>query len=68
MGEIIRILDGPLALTSCTSKAAYRKCDECIDERTCEIRRVMKKVRESTASILDGTSLADAMKAKIPVI
>ena len=65
LGQIIRILDGPLAAVTCVSITAYRRCDECIDEKTCEIRRVMKQVRDATASILDETSLTQAMKSKI---
>ncbi len=59
VGEVIRVLDGPLALLPCVSQTAYRRCDECPDEKTCGIRSVMKEVRDSTATILDGTSLAD---------
>ena len=59
IGELVRALDGPLALLPCVSKTAYRRCDECIDERTCGIRSVMKEVRDKTAEILDGTSLED---------
>jgi Rrf2 family protein len=62
VGEVIRALDGPLALLPCVSQTAYRRCDECLDERTCGIRSVMKEVRDSTASILDGTSLADMIE------
>jgi Rrf2 family protein len=58
VGEVIRILDGPLALIPCVSQTAYRKCDECLDERTCGIRLAMKEVRDATAQILDHTSLA----------
>jgi Rrf2 family protein len=58
LGQIIRILDGPLAWTPCVSQTAYRKCEECIDEKTCGIRFAMKKVRDATARILDNTSLA----------
>jgi Rrf2 family protein len=58
VGEVIRILDGPLALIPCVSQTAYRKCDECLDERTCGIRFAMKEVRDATAQILDHTSLA----------
>ncbi len=58
VGQVIRILDGPLALTPCVSQTAYRKCDECADERTCGIRLAMKEVRDATAEILDHTSLA----------
>ena len=59
LGEIVRILDGPLAPIGCVSVTAYRRCDECLDEATCGIRHAMKRVRDSTASILDGTTLAD---------
>jgi Rrf2 family protein len=60
-GQIIRILDGPLAPIGCVSHIAYQKCDECVDEKTCNIRRIMKKVRDQTAEILDGTSLKDSL-------
>jgi Rrf2 family protein len=57
VGEVIRALDGPLALLPCVSQSAYRRCDECIDEMTCGIRSVMKEVRDKTAEVLDNTSL-----------
>ena len=60
-GQVIRIIDGPLAQLPCASRTAYRRCDDCADERTCEIRRVLLEVRDSTARILDNTSLADVM-------
>ena len=63
-GQIIRILDGPLAPISCVSQIAYRKCDECDDEKTCAIRKIMKMVRDETADILDGTTLQDVVKTK----
>jgi Rrf2 family protein len=58
LGQVIRILDGPLAPLPCVSQIAYRKCDECEDEATCGIRIVMKEVRDATARILDSASLA----------
>jgi Rrf2 family protein len=58
VGQIIRILEGPLALTPCVSQTAYRRCEECIDERTCGVRLAMKDVRDATAQILDHTTLA----------
>lgn len=57
-GEVIRVLEGPLALTPCVSETAYQHCDECADERLCGIRLVMKSVRDETARILEGASLA----------
>ncbi|MBI5374128.1 MAG: Rrf2 family transcriptional regulator [Candidatus Schekmanbacteria bacterium] len=62
VGRVVRILDGPLALVPCVSETAYAKCDECIDERTCGIRLVMKDVRDSIAHILDSTSIADMLE------
>ena len=57
-GEVIRVLEGPLALTPCVSQTAYRRCDECPDEGACGVRLAMKKVRDATARILDNTTLA----------
>jgi Rrf2 family protein len=62
LGQIIRFLDGPIALVPCVSQTAYRKCDDCDDETTCGIRIVMKEVRDATGRILDGTTLADVLK------
>lgn len=62
IGNIIRLIDGPLAPVPCVSKTAYRRCDDCPDENTCAIRDVMRRVRDSMARILDNTSLADALR------
>ena len=59
IGELVRALDGPVAMLPCVSQTAYRRCEECIDEMTCGIRSVMKEVRDKTVEILDGTTLAD---------
>jgi Rrf2 family protein len=58
VGQVIRVLDGPLALVPCVSQTAYMKCEECLDERTCGVRMAMKDVRDATARILDHTTLA----------
>jgi Rrf2 family protein len=60
LGEIIRVIEGPLALVPCVSRTAYRPCRDCRDEASCAIRRAMARVRDETARILDGTTLADA--------
>jgi Rrf2 family protein len=62
VGDVLRALAGPLAMTSCVSQTGYRRCEECIDERTCGVRLVMKEVRDATAKILDATSLTDILK------
>jgi Rrf2 family protein len=62
IGNVIRILDGPLAPVPCVSETAYAKCKECLDERSCGIRFVMKDVRDAITSILDKTSLSDMLE------
>jgi Rrf2 family protein len=62
-GEVVRALDGPLALTPCVSQTAYQRCDECADEQLCGIRLVMKAVRDSTARILEGANLKGVNRA-----
>ena len=59
MGQVIRIIDGPLAPIPCASERAFVRCEECVDETTCGTRQVMKKVRDAIAAILDSTTLAD---------
>lgn len=57
-GEVIRVLEGPLAAVPCVSQMAYMTCAECVDEPTCGVRLAMKEVRDATARILDNTTLA----------
>jgi Rrf2 family protein len=61
LGQIIRILDGPLAPIRCVSQMAYEPCG-CPDERTCGLRMVMGDVRNAIADILENTTLADVTK------
>ena len=60
VGDIIRALDGPLALVSCVSQTAYAPCEECVTEKNCAVRRIFQQVRDQTARILDGTTLKAA--------
>jgi len=62
-GEIVRIMDGPLAPVPCVSLTAYRRCEECASEERCEIRGVMQRARDAISAVLDTTSLADALRA-----
>jgi Rrf2 family protein len=61
LGQIVRVLDGPLAPVRCVSQMAYEPCG-CPDERTCGLRLVMLDVRNAIAGILDGTTLADVIE------
>jgi len=58
LGQIFRVLDGPVAPIKCVSQMAYETCG-CPDEETCGLRLVMGDVRNAIADILDNTTLAD---------
>lgn len=61
LGQVIRILDGPLAPIGCVSKTAYQKCHDCpyANQARCPVQQVMGTVRDAIAGILDNYSLAD---------
>ncbi len=59
-GAVVRLMQGPLALLPCVSVTQYRRCADCGDIRACELNKAFRAVRDSTAEILDGWSLADA--------
>ena len=56
---IIRAVDGPLAPLPCASVRFYRRCSDCKDEKTCEVRKMMREVRDAASAILDNTTLAE---------
>ena len=60
-GELVRLTRGSLGLLPCASRFAYQKCRNSISEDTCRLHRVMLMVRDETARILDGLTLADAI-------
>lgn len=62
--EIIRSVEGPLALAPCASRTAYRRCDDCTDEDACRLRRVLINARNKLADLLEGTTLADAIEGE----
>jgi Rrf2 family protein len=61
LGQIVRVLDGPLAPVRCVSQMAYEPCG-CPDEDTCGLRMAMGDVRNAIADILDHTTLAAVVK------
>ena len=42
----------------------YEKCDDCPDEDTCSVHRLMIQVRDSTLQIFRNTTLADLILTK----
>ncbi|MBV9551011.1 MAG: Rrf2 family transcriptional regulator [Alphaproteobacteria bacterium] len=58
--DVLRVTDGPLALSPCVSVMAYRKCDDCFEESVCAIRKALLAARDATAQILESRNLAMA--------
>ena len=61
LGQIFRVLDGPVAPIKCVSQMAYESCG-CPDEERCGLRLVMGDVRNAIANILDHTSQEDGTR------
>ncbi|HZP60823.1 MAG TPA: Rrf2 family transcriptional regulator [Opitutaceae bacterium] len=64
IGEIVRLLDGPLAPIGCVSQTAYEKCS-CPDETHCGLRMLMLDVRNAIAGILDRYTLFDVVEVTL---
>jgi Rrf2 family protein len=61
-GQILRIIDGPMAPVPCVSKTAYAKCPECKKEMSCGIRMIMNDLHTAMSDVLDNASLSDALE------
>jgi len=59
MTEVMRVLEGPIAMVPCVSLNFYEKCDDCPDESVCSVNKLMLKVRDNTLQIFRNTSLED---------
>ena len=59
MTDIIRILEGPIAMVPCVSLNYYEKCDDCEDEDTCSVHNLMLQVRDKTLEVFRNNTLAD---------
>lgn len=61
MTTVMRVLEGPIAMVSCVSLNFYEKCDDCPDEQSCSVHKLMLKVRDSALEVYRNTTLADLM-------
>lgn len=58
--DVLRCIDGPLALAPCASLRAYAPCPDCRSVEECRIRPALLAVRDTTSLLLEGYSLAEA--------
>lgn len=59
MVEVMRILEGPVAMVPCVSLNFYETCKDCPDEKTCSVNTLMIQLRDSSLEVLNKNSLAD---------
>ena len=62
IGPMLRAVDGPIAPLPCLSRTAYRRCDDCRDEASCELRIGFAKAYSDYLAALENTTLAQVMK------
>lgn len=55
VADVMRIIDGPIALIPCVSENFYQKCDECVDEEICKVRNIFGRLRDQMLPILRET-------------
>jgi len=60
-GSVVRLMEGPLGLLPCVSVTQYRHCSDCVNNDSCELKKLFRAVRDSTSAILDGWTLANAL-------
>lgn len=60
-GEVLRLFEGPLAPLPCLSRQSYRRCEDCVSETACEIRREFGRAYDASRQVLDSRTIADAL-------
>jgi len=64
LSEVIRTLEGPIAMLPCVSLNFYEKCKDCPSESECLTHKLMLQVRDSTLKILEENTLEDFINPK----
>ncbi len=62
MTDVMRILEGPIAMVPCVSLNFYEKCGDCPEESTCSVNKLMLQVRDSALEVYRNNTLADLIK------
>ena len=66
-GEVVRGLEGPIALVPCASINFYKRCNDCHDEATCAIRRLFIQVRDRSLDLLNSVTLEDGARWELRI-
>jgi DNA-binding IscR family transcriptional regulator len=60
--DVMRLIDGPLALTPCASVTRFRPCTDCVDINACRLQHLMREARDAVANILENRSLVSLVR------
>lgn len=63
ISELLRTIDGPIAPLPCLSRRAYQRCEDCVDEAACRIRKVFAEVFWSYLVMIDSLTLQDMLRS-----
>jgi Rrf2 family protein len=67
IAEVLRLIDGPMAPLPCLSRRAYRRCDDCTDEKTCRVRAVFGGFYATYILMIESLTLADLQRDSDPL-
>ncbi len=65
--QVVRAIDGAVAMLPCVSLNFYERCGLCENEQECTINHLFGQVRDETLKILSKNTLADLIKHQPPV-
>lgn len=66
MVEVMRTLEGPVAMVPCVSLNFYERCEDCSSEEECAVYDLMLQVRDNTLKVLNNNTLADMVSEQRP--
>lgn len=61
MTDVMRVLEGPIAMVPCVSLNFYESCDDCPDEKSCSVHKLMLQVRDSALEVYRNNTLHDIL-------
>jgi Rrf2 family protein len=67
IGQVLRIIDGPIAPLACLSRTAYQRCRDCQDETNCSVRRLFSRSYSAMLAAMDAATLADVLPGRVQV-
>ncbi|GAC1397547.1 MAG: Rrf2 family transcriptional regulator [Sediminibacterium sp.] len=58
LAQVMRLIEGPIALLPCVSLNFYQKCTDC-NEKKCGMNRIMIEVRDNMLKVLENKTVAE---------